>query len=173
MVENVRSSSMRARAAWSAGAVLLATATVLLAGVRPATASGSVALFDDDGGAALFTGGLLAPGRTQTACVSVDASGADPADTVVLLADSLAGALVPYLTVTVESAPAGTWATAPDSSRIRSWRPGPHGSPPSPPVFLRAGSPAPPARARSASPSWWTTTRRPQASPGPACSCGN
>jgi hypothetical protein len=93
---------MRARAAWSAGAVLLAASTVLLAGVRPAAASGSVALFDDDGGAALFTGALLAPGRTQTGCVSVDASGADPADSVVLAADSLSGTLVPYLSVTVD-----------------------------------------------------------------------
>jgi hypothetical protein len=102
VVEDVRSSSMRARAAWSAGAVLLAAVTVVLAGVQPAQASGSVALFDDDGGAALFTGALLAPGRAQTGCVSVDAQGADPGDGVVLSADSLAGTLVPYLTVTVE-----------------------------------------------------------------------
>jgi hypothetical protein len=93
---------MRARAAWSAGAVLLAAVTVLLAGVRPAAASGSVALFDDDGGAALFAGALLAPGRTQTGCVSVDATGADPSDAVVLSADNLAGALLPYLTITID-----------------------------------------------------------------------
>jgi hypothetical protein len=102
VIKDVRSSVMRARAAWSVGAVLLAGVTVLLAGIQPATASGGVALFDDDGGAGLFTGALLAPGRTQTACVSVDASGADPTDTVVLSADNLAGTLVPYLTVTVD-----------------------------------------------------------------------
>src|SRR4051794_37514722 len=81
--------SMRARAAWAAGVVVLGAVTAVLAAVQPASASGSVSLFDDDAGGALFTGSLLAPGRTQTSCVSVDATGADPADTVVLAADSL------------------------------------------------------------------------------------
>jgi hypothetical protein len=101
-VEEVRRSRLRTRAAWSAGAVLLAAVTGVLAAVQPAAASGSVSLFDDDGGSALFTGTLLAPGRTQTGCVSVDASGADPADDVVLSADTLVGAVIPYLTVTVD-----------------------------------------------------------------------
>ena len=55
----------------------------------------------------MFSGGLLAPGHTQQACVAVQAAGADPADEVVLLAQNVAGSLAGYLTITVEQ-PAGT-----------------------------------------------------------------
>ena len=108
MIKDVRSSATRARAAWSAGAVLLAGVTVLLAGIPPAAASGGVALFDDDGGAGLFTGALSwRPDAPRPPASSVDASGADPSDTVVLSADDLAGTLVPYLTVTVDVGSSG------------------------------------------------------------------
>ena len=80
-----------------------AVALALAAGsAAPASASAGVSIFADSSGAGLFSGGLLAPGRVQQACVAVQAAGADPADEVVLLAQNVTGGLAGYLTITVE-----------------------------------------------------------------------
>src|SRR5215217_6156680 len=91
----------RGRALAAALAGLLGAFVAAAAAVPPAAAAGSVSLFDDSAGAAVFTGTPLAPGHAQTGCVKVSAAGATPSDAVVLSASGVSGSLAQYLAVTV------------------------------------------------------------------------
>lgn len=78
--------------------------------VVPTAGTTAVGLVDDDGGAALFSSAGLRPGRVESACVGLTASGSvDAATEVALHADATSGGLSPYLKVWVErgTAPAG------------------------------------------------------------------
>jgi hypothetical protein len=69
----------------------------------PTAATSTVSLVDEDGGSSLFSAARLSPGRIETACVGLTASGSiDPATEVGLSADVTSGALAPYLQVWVE-----------------------------------------------------------------------
>jgi hypothetical protein len=67
-----------------------------------------VALFDDDGGTAMFTAAdRLAPGRPAAACVRVGADTARAGDVVTFAATDVGGALADHLTVTLEAGRGG------------------------------------------------------------------
>jgi hypothetical protein len=63
----------------------------------------SLAIFDDDGGRALFAGPLaMAPGRSYTQCLQVGAHSADPRDMVRVGASDVSGGLAASLRLTIE-----------------------------------------------------------------------
>jgi hypothetical protein len=68
-------------------------------------ATGSVSISDDDSGTAMFTtagNGLLTGGQSLVNCIKVDYTGTSTAGVGVKFYGSAAGALAPYLDVTVE-----------------------------------------------------------------------
>lgn len=68
-----------------------------------AAGSSAISLVDDAGGAALFSSAGLSPGRVESACVGLTASGSvDPVTEVALNADVTSGGLSPYLRMWVE-----------------------------------------------------------------------
>lgn len=99
---------VRALVATGTGVLLLAGGAVGVLGLPfPATASAAVtsaiSLVDDRNGAALFSTAVLSPGRVDTACVGLSASGSVDAGTEVeLSAQSRSGDLARYLVVSVD-----------------------------------------------------------------------
>lgn len=108
---------MSRRRAASTGRQSLAVACLVLfvgfawafaAPAQGASAEGGVALFDDDGGRALFTAAdKLAPGRPLAECVRVGSRTAMPGDQVWFAAADVSGALADHVTVTLESGTGG------------------------------------------------------------------
>lgn len=68
----------------------------------PVATLATVALSDDDGGAALFEAARLAPGRTVSNCLSVAYHGAGEAGSVRVLARDVAGPLAAALTLRID-----------------------------------------------------------------------
>jgi len=86
-------------------AAVLATAAGLALPLPAGAGTGSstVALTDDDQGLALFDTERMHPGRVDSSCVTISATGrADPTSEVRLTADVTERDLAPYLVVTVE-----------------------------------------------------------------------
>jgi len=107
----------RGRSAGAGRPSLLVACLVLLVGFAWAFASpaafaapaeAGVALFDDDGGTAMFTAAdRLAPGRPEAACVRVGADSARAGDVVTFAATGVSGALADHLTVTLAAGDGG------------------------------------------------------------------
>ena len=68
---------------------------------------GSVRLLDNDGDAAMFTNTVLTPGVGVSRCIEIGYAGASGPGSVHLAAESVRGALVDALDVTVERGPPG------------------------------------------------------------------
>ena len=94
-------------------AVLLALGLSAPSGTTATRAAqiASVALTDDDRGAALFAVRDLVPGRAVSRCITVDYAGTVGAGTVRLAAVSLTGPLADQLTVTVQVGTGGSFAS--------------------------------------------------------------
>ena len=89
---------------------------------RAAAAEGGVALFDDDGGRALFTAAdKLAPGRPVAECVKVGSRTALPGDQVWFAATDVSGPLADHVTVTLESGSGGRFGDCSGFSGTTLW----------------------------------------------------
>ena len=99
--------------------------TALLMSATPASGagdSGSVAMFDDDGGGGLFTAARpLAPGTPQVACVSVGVLVPKTDDRIELKATQVAGTLIGQLTVTVDIGTGGEMGDCSGFTGSRLW----------------------------------------------------
>jgi hypothetical protein len=91
-----------------AAAVVLGTTWLMTVGIPAALAADAPRLVDDAGGRSLFSGSARGPGSTQSACLTVTASGAVAGDLVTIAATDVSGGLAAYLNVAVE---AGTGTT--------------------------------------------------------------
>ena len=86
------------------GLLALGSTRLLTTAAASTAGASAVGLVDDDGGGALFSADRLSPGRVESACVGLTASGSvDPATEVTLDADVTDGGLAPYLQVWVEA----------------------------------------------------------------------
>ena len=92
------------------GAMIAANlaAGLLPAQAAPAYGTSAISLHDDDGGAALFGSHYVHPGRWDSACVALSATGtADPLSQVRLSAEVSRDDLAPYLHLMVERGTVG------------------------------------------------------------------
>jgi len=73
--------------------------------------TGSVAISDDDGGAAMFQITNVIPGQTGEKCIAVTATASVPSDIKLYAADLAADGLDPYVKVQIEQGTGGGFST--------------------------------------------------------------